>query len=260
MARHPHRVDYDRIAHLYDEPIRDYEVDRELLAWLPLQPGRDLGTVRILDIGCGTGKQLAANRERFPGMVMVGVDRFERMLRIALGRTPGVFWVQADGVALPLPDRSFDYATSLFSYQHIRRTPQLLGEVYRVLRPGGRFLMRNIDPWASANWLVYRYFPEALALDHGDFLPAEAFATLMGDLGFRDVRIERDDVSRDESLRAFLAYASQRHRASQLLAIPDAAYDAGLQRLRGALQIAPGGDVVVRSEIVLITVAGDKPA
>jgi hypothetical protein len=119
--------------------------------------------------------------------------------------------------------------------------------------------MTNIDPWSMPGWLVYRYFPEAEELDHQDFMPTERFVALMGDAGFEDVRVFGTNLSRDERLNEFLAYVSTRHRASQLMAISDAAYNRGVQRLREAVANARP-DVVERSEFVLVTIMGDKPA
>jgi len=131
--------------------------------------------------------------------------------------------------------------------------------VFRVLKAGGRFVMTNIDPWSMPGWLVYRYFPEAEELDRQDFMPTERFAAVMGDAGFEDVRVSGTDLSRDERLNEFLVYVSTRHRASQLMAISDAAYNRGLQRLREAVAKA-GPEVVERSDFVLVTIMGDKPA
>jgi SAM-dependent methyltransferase len=159
--------------------------------------------------------------------------------------------------ALPLAPESVDYASSQFSYRHIGRPRELLGEVFRVLRAGGRFVMTNIDPWSMPGWLLYRYFPEAQALDHHDFVPLEQFVALMGEVGFEDVRLSRTDLSRDERLDDFLAYVVARHRASQLIAIPDAAYTHGVQRLQNAVAKA-GVQAVERSEFVLATITADK--
>ena len=79
----PPRVDYDAVAPLYDEPERDHDVDPDFVGFLDARGASVTSTLRILDVGCGTGSQLAANRRRFPDMVMVGVDRFAGMLRIA---------------------------------------------------------------------------------------------------------------------------------------------------------------------------------
>ena len=252
-----HRIDYDRVAQLYDEPERDHVVDSNLLAFLA-SSAESRSTFRILDIGCGTGKQLAVNRQRFPHILMVGLDRFAGMLRIARRRCPDVLWVQGDGASLPLSSVAFDYITSQFAYPHVRNTGQLLRELCRTLKPGGRFVMTNIDPWSMPEWIIYRYFPEAFALDQQDFVPVDQFVSLMHEAGFQDVRVARDELTRQESVGTFLEFATTRHRASQLMAISDEAYTAGLRRVRAALAEGRDQEVFVRSEFVLVTIVGHK--
>jgi SAM-dependent methyltransferase len=252
------RLDYDEIAHLYDEPERDHPVDPNLLAYLRERPAP--ARLCVLDVGCGTGKQIAANRARWPEALIVGVDRSRRMLAIARARCPAAGWVLADGAVLPFAAARFHYVGSQYSYQHIGRTPALVREVLRVLEPGGRFVMTNIDPWSMSGWLVYTYFPESLAIDQRDFLPAEQFAALMRDSGFVNVHATRADASYVLTHREFMAYAASRHRASQLMAIPDEAYRTGLQRLRRDAEDAPPASTSLRSEFVVVTIAGDKPA
>lgn len=109
---------------------------------LPSRYGRCVTSARILDVGCGTGKQLAPNRRGFAGMLM-----------------------RSD---------AFHYVTSQFAYPHVRQTELLLKEVFRALKAGGRFVMTNIDPWSMARWLLYQYFPEALDLDRQDFMQVES--------------------------------------------------------------------------------------
>ena len=252
------RLDYDAIAAIYDEPLRDHVADRHLVEFVDTRRATPERRLRVLDIGCGTGKQIAANRTRFHDVMMLGVDRFQGMLRIARDRCPRACWVQGDGAALPVVGGSFDYVTSQFSYQHVRRTPQLLGEIFRALTRGGRFVMTNIDPWSMPGWLVYRYFPEALALDQQDFLPVDAFVGTMRDAGFTEIAVDRADGSRSERLADFLAFASERHRASQMMAIPDAAYATGLDRLRADVLAGAGSDLQVRSEFVMVRISGSK--
>jgi len=251
-----HRVDYDRVAPLYDEPARDHVADPNLISFLETRDRPATSTIRILDVGCGTGKQLAANHRAFPDMAMVGVDRFQGMLRIARSRCPGVAWLQADGASLPLSSGTFDYVTSQFAYPHVRRTEQLVRETFRALRPGGRFVMTNIDPWSMPGWLIYRYFPEAFDLDRQDFVEVDRFVATMRNAGFQDIEARRDDLSKAERLAEFLSFARDRHRASQLLAIPDEAYAGGIRRLEEALDAARDEDLVVRSEFTLVTIAG----
>ena len=93
------RVNYDRIADLYDEPLRDHAVDPHLVAFLNESSSDQSGTPCILDLGCGTGKQLIADHTAFPQIPAVGLDLFRGMLRIARTRCPDVRWVRGDGVA-----------------------------------------------------------------------------------------------------------------------------------------------------------------
>lgn len=252
------RIDYDAIAHLYDEPLRDHGVDEQLLAFLGCRAPSLTREIRVIDIGCGTGKQLASDRAHLPDARLIGLDRSEPMLQIAHRRCPSVTWVRADGAALPLATCSVDYATSQYSYQHIGATRALLHEVFRVLRAGGRFVMTNIDPWAMPGWLVYRYFPEAWRQDTQDFIATDRFVALMEDAGFLQVDVSRTDLSRDEPLADFLDYASARYRASQLTAIGDAAYARGIERLREVISHAGVAPIAERSQFVRVTIVGEK--
>ena len=254
------RVDYDTIAHLYDERSRDHEVDAGLLAFLAARGANDGDGTVIVDVGCGTGKQMAANRAPLPKARLIGIDRSHAMLRIGRGRCPSARWLQADGPFLPLASASVDYATNQFSYPHIGRTGALLAELLRVLKPGGRFVMTNIDPWSMGGWLIYRFFPAARQRDYQDYLPIERFVALMTTAGFENVHARRREFTREEPLAGFLAFVSERHRASQLMVISDAAYAAGIQRIRDLIRGDTRGDAVMTSEIGLVTITGDKPA
>ena len=253
------RLNYDEIAELYDEPARDHDVDPQLLAFLKARADLSTSSVRVLDIGCGTGKQLAANRSRFPGITLVGVARFRGMLRIAQRRCPEVTWVQGDGACLPLASDAFDYITNQYSYPHIGRPGRFLGEVCRTLARGGRFVMTHIDPWAMPGWLVYRYFPEAFELDQQDFVPVERFVALMQDAGFEDVHMNTEELPREETLGEFCRHVSDRHRMSQLMAISHTAYAEGLRRIERDLANAPDGELIEPSRFVRITIPGEKP-
>ena len=190
----PPRVNYDQIAPLYDsQPYRSRAVDPQFLVYR-----RDRGTktpLAVLDIACGTGNQLIANRAAAMDARMVGVDRSLGMLRQARAKAPEIAWVQADSAALPFPARSFDFVGCQFAFHHFPDKAGMLHEVFRALRPGGRFVLRNLCPEESNDWLYYRYFPEALVVDLLDFWPADAIAAAIADVPGRHqlrVGIERD--------------------------------------------------------------------
>jgi SAM-dependent methyltransferase len=251
------RVDYDRIAHLYDEPLRDHPADAQLVAFLQGRPEGRSERARILDLGCGTGKQLLANHAAFPHVSAVGLDLFRGMLRIARARCPSARWIHGDASRIPFRSNTFDYVTNQFSYHHIQDQVGFVHEVFRVLKPGGRFVMVNIDPWSMPGWIIYRYFPRARDLDHQDFLPARAFADLMRAAGFANVQVARQGQRVSESLVSFLAYARQRHRISQLLAVSDEDYHAGIYRLEREIE-RDGEAATVASESCLVTIRGGR--
>jgi len=179
------------------------------------------------------------------------------MLRIARARSAAIRWIRADAAALPLPAATIDYATNQFSYPHIHDKRGFVAEVFRVLRRGGRFVLTNIDPWAMEEWVIYKYFPQARALDERDFLPRAALARLLGDAGFTRIDVSAIDRSEPQRLGAFLASAEQRHSASQLIAISDADYEAGLRRLREDVARS-GADATIPSQFVVLTITADK--
>jgi SAM-dependent methyltransferase len=251
------RVNYDDIAHLYDEPLRDKDVDAHLIGWLDEQPARQPFGIRVLDTGCGTGKQLAADRQAFPDGVMVGLDLSRGMLRQARRRCSAVAWVQGNSAWLPFKDASFDYVTNQFSYHHVPDKPRMLVEIGRVLSSGGRFVVTTMDPWSMPGWIVYTYFPAARQRDFEDLLPVEEFATLMTKAGFSNIQISRQHWHEKWDLKHFLEYASPRYRTSQLMAISDGDFKAGIARLTEEIGKF-GGDACVDSEICLFTLTGDK--
>lgn len=250
------RLNYDLIADRYDEPSRDYTADPHLEQHIRAKPANE-PPARVLDIGCGTGKQLAANRERSPGLALFGVDRFAGMLRQARRRCATAGWTQADGSALPFAADTFDYACNQFAYQHMVHRERMIAEAGRVLRRGGRFALFNIDPWAMPRWIVYRYFPAARDRDLHDFLPIEALTALLRSAGFRDVRVQRVPRASQVDLVEFQAYASARYRTSQLLVISDEDYHAGLEGITADLA---RGVQTVPSQINLIVIVAGKPS
>ena len=250
------RLDYDLIAHLYDERERDHDADPDLIALLNRRdPSSD---VRVLDVGCGTGKQLAANRAVFPRLTLIGVDRSRGMLTVARKRCAALSWVHGDAQALPIATGIIDYAVNQYSYPHIPDKASFFAEMFRVLRPGGRVILTNIDPWSMRDWIVYQFFPEAWSIDQHDFLrPADLQALILA-AGFESVSVTTRAVAGDESLRAFFARAWRRHSMSQLTAIPDEAYERGLARIRETLDQAGGQDLLVQSTMVFLTVRAGK--
>jgi demethylmenaquinone methyltransferase / 2-methoxy-6-polyprenyl-1,4-benzoquinol methylase len=124
------------------EVLRDLQPCRRLLdvatgtgdlAWTLV---RTAERGRIPSPACHTG---SGPRNQFEGQ-LVGVDFTRSMLQCAAQkyRAPGLSWIEADGVHLPLADGAFDAVTIAFGLRNMADKAAALAELARVIRPGGR--------------------------------------------------------------------------------------------------------------------------
>ncbi|HOV85537.1 MAG TPA: methyltransferase domain-containing protein [Syntrophobacteraceae bacterium] len=99
----------------------------------------------VLDIGCGAGvDSILAARWVGPQGRVLGVDlTFEMLFRARQNRRrstgENVLFAQASAEALPLPAAAFDVVISNGTFNLVPDKRAALGEVYRVIKPGGRF-------------------------------------------------------------------------------------------------------------------------
>jgi SAM-dependent methyltransferase len=99
------------------------------------------GDSPVLDLGCGTGPLTPTLQAA--GLDLRGIDLDLAMLRGALRRPgcrPGQFML-SDARGLPLRAGAFGAVVSLGLFEYLREPVEALGEIHRVLRPEGRFLM-----------------------------------------------------------------------------------------------------------------------
>jgi demethylmenaquinone methyltransferase / 2-methoxy-6-polyprenyl-1,4-benzoquinol methylase len=182
------------VAAMFDGVARRYDVTNTVLSlgqdhrWrkrtrqvLELQPGE-----RVLDLAAGTG--VSTEELRRSGAYAVACDFSLGMLRAGRAHKArrGVPFVAGDALHLPFADASFDAATISFGLRNVSDVPRALGELARVVRPGGRlvicefsrpvfapfravylnYLMRAL-PWiarrVSSNPEAYVYLAESIS-------------------------------------------------------------------------------------------------
>jgi ubiquinone/menaquinone biosynthesis C-methylase UbiE len=110
--------------------------------------GRDQRKLRLIDIGCGTGRFLDFVKQAWPRLPSLGIDLSEAYIQHArrhLKRWARLNLVVANAEAIPAPDNSCDAVTSIFTVHElppeVRRT--VIGEAARVLKPGGRLILMD---------------------------------------------------------------------------------------------------------------------
>src|SRR6185369_890806 len=108
----------------------------------------DAHPIDILDVATGSGDVAFALADGLPIHVrLTGIDFCQPMLDEAVKkrayspRSAEIEFKQGDGMALPLPDRSFDAVTISFGLRNMADRHKSLAEMRRVLRPGGRLFV-----------------------------------------------------------------------------------------------------------------------
>ena len=141
---------FERLAHRYDAwfttPLGAWADRLEAAAMfrlLALKPGE-----RLLDLGTGTGRYAIAAARR--GALVTAVDASPAMLAVARCRAEGtaVTLVQADLTALPFAEASFDAAMAVTALCFVAAPATALREAARVLRPGGRLVVGELNRWS----------------------------------------------------------------------------------------------------------------
>lgn len=170
---------------------------------------------QALDVATGTG-DLAVELARAGAKTVVGVDFSPRMLEAARRKVAAanlgarVQLVEADALALPFGDGTFDCVASAFLLRNLTDLRAGLREMRRVLRPGGRVVALEITRapagWVgraaagyfrrvlpligglvSGHWAAYRYLPASL----DPFPSSDALQRLFAEAGFEAVQHRR---------------------------------------------------------------------
>jgi ubiquinone/menaquinone biosynthesis C-methylase UbiE len=106
-------------------------------------------STRLLEIGCGVGAVLAVLGQEFPGIELTGVDIEQRQLEFARTHLEeaGVEarLLQADALALPFDDDSFDHVWMMWFLEHLADPVAALREARRVLAPHGTITAIEVD-------------------------------------------------------------------------------------------------------------------
>ena len=127
---------YDRFTEAFTTPLA-----KRIVELAQIRP-----TDRVLDVATGTGvvvRSIAAAHRPQGGIL--GVDLSDGMLSTAQAKATAagyaIEFLKTDAEALDLPDASFDVVLSLFGLMHFPHPDAAIGQMFRVLKPGGRVVI-----------------------------------------------------------------------------------------------------------------------
>jgi ubiquinone/menaquinone biosynthesis C-methylase UbiE len=105
--------------------------------------------LQILDFGCGEGNMEFHFKIIFPSSRIVGIDTSAKSIEVANQKEiEGVEYKNFDGANLPFENNLFDIVFTSMVFHHIKPDEHLryIMEIYRVLKPGGRFYLFEHNP------------------------------------------------------------------------------------------------------------------
>lgn len=162
---------FSRIARRYD--VANHLLSGGIDIWWRhrlVKRVRRQAPARVLDLATGSGDLAFALGKGLPETTAIlGMDFCQPMLDEAVikqqssGRFGNLAFRQGDGMALPLPDADFDAVTISFGLRNMADRHKALGEMRRVLRPGGRlYVLEFSQPYRWFRPLYYFYLKRIL--------------------------------------------------------------------------------------------------
>lgn len=149
-------------AGIYEMCKKDYP---DILAEIEKETFTDL-----LDAGCGPAPMISLLAEKYPDKHFTGIDLTPKMIEVAKSKNlKNAEFVVGDCEKLPFADASFDVVICSQSFYHYPNPQDFFCSVERVLRPGGRLILRDNTGNGVMVWFCNHVeLPLANLFHHGD--------------------------------------------------------------------------------------------
>ena len=186
--------EFTRAAKVYEtQRAGIYEMCRDdypqMLAELEREPFAD-----VLDVGCGTGAVVELLHGEHPEVRCTGLDLTPDMIAVAQKKgLSNCTFVVGDAEDLPFADASFDAVLCSNSFHHYPDPAAFFAGALRVLRPGGRLILRDYTSNDFVVWLMNTFeLPLTRLVGHGDvrILKLAEFRALAEAAGFAVLALE----------------------------------------------------------------------
>jgi ubiquinone/menaquinone biosynthesis C-methylase UbiE len=107
----------------------------------------------LLDCGCGTAPMISLLYDKYPEKHYTGIDLTPQMIEVAKAKNiPGAEFIVGDCENLPFEENTFDAIICSQSFHHYPNVQDFFNSVYRVLKPGGRLVLRDMTMARPGRW------------------------------------------------------------------------------------------------------------
>ena len=182
---------------------RSWSKEARALQWFGLRDG-----MSVFDLGCGPGYFARRLVDWLPNIQLMALDSDANMLshaRAQLGDRASVVQARVDNTGIQ--EHSFDFVLARLVFQHLREPLAVATEARRLLKPGGRFVVTDIDddlfgivePSVPGFTKLLARYGEAQAARGGNRRVGRTLLRLLREAGFDELELDCIAVNSDES-------------------------------------------------------------
>lgn len=190
------RVDYDKVQNTNYARARALSSSAlarymdEFAAYLP-----EHRPLTVVDLGSGTGRFSPSLADAFGGPVY-GIEPATAMRQVAEAQSahPRVSYLAGEAAAIPLPDETADFILMFLSFHHVSDRAAAAAEIRRVLKPGGRLILRSTFKERIPDHWWRRFFPRSQQVEEAMFPTTAEAAAVFEAAGLRTVDLVLPEV------------------------------------------------------------------
>ena len=234
-------------SHLYQQVrVETYGEDLGQTSWVTTEESSEIPRLlemkvdsSVLELGCGSGEYALHLAEKV-GCHLIGLDinafgvRNANQLALARGLTSSARFEQCDiSNNLPFDDNAFDAVFSNDVLCHIPGRDRVLGEMFRILKPGGRMLFS--DALVIGGMVSHEEIATRSSIGFYVYSPPGENERLIARAGFRQIRVTDTTKSAEQIAKRW--HGAREGRTQELVAIEGIVNFEGLQRFLSCVHI-----------------------